>query len=182
MVSGYWNVKGQPHEAHEALGPSLMGLALRAGQEDVNGGVSHLLVWCSMSPLTPPCLHRRLSFSDSESDNSADSCLPGREPLPPQKPPPPSSKVTGRRSPEPCSKPEKILKKATYDKAYTDELVEIHRRLMALRERNVLQQIVNLIEETGHFNVTNTTFDFDLFSLDESTVRKLQSCLEAVAT
>lgn len=42
-----------------------------------------------------------------------------------------------------------------------------------------LSQIVNLIEETGHFNVTNTTFDFDLFSLDESTVRKLQSYLEA---
>ncbi|XP_052602779.1 protein ENL isoform X2 [Peromyscus californicus insignis] len=129
-----------------------------------------------------PGRESRLSFSDSESDNSADSCLPGREPPPPQKPPPPSSKVSGRRSPEPCSKPEKILKKATYDKAYTDELVELHRRLMALRERNVLQQIVNLIEETGHFNVTNTTFDFDLFSLDESTVRKLQSCLEAVAT
>lgn len=92
--------------------------------------------------------------------------------------------------------------------AYTEELVELHRRLMALRERNVLQQvsvaaarvqtfvpktsskpsppllpqIVNLIEETGHFNVTNTTFDFDLFSLDESTVRKLQSYLEATAT
>uniref|UniRef100_A0A8C5ZZ96 MLLT1 super elongation complex subunit n=1 Tax=Marmota marmota marmota TaxID=9994 RepID=A0A8C5ZZ96_MARMA len=96
----------------------------------------------------------RLSFSDSESDNSADSCLPGREPPPPL---PPSQ-------------------------AYTDELVELHRRLMALRERNVLQQIVNLIEETGHFNVTNTTFDFDLFSLDETTVRKLQSYLEAVAT
>lgn len=45
-----------------------------------------------------------------------------------------------------------------------------------------LLQIVNLIEETGHFNVTNTTFDFDLFSLDETTVRKLQSYLEAVAT
>lgn len=100
-----------------------------------------------MLPLTPPCLLCRLSFSDSESDNSADSCLPGREPLPPQKPPPPGSKVSrvqlsagfggypgraeknmlqltgpgspqvsGRRSPEPCSKPEKILKKATYDK------------------------------------------------------------------
>lgn len=41
---------------------------------------------------------------------------------------------------------------------------------------------MNLIEETGHFNVTNTTFDFDLFSLDESTVRKLQSYLEATAT
>ncbi|XP_008835460.1 protein ENL [Nannospalax galili] len=129
-----------------------------------------------------PGRESRLSFSDSESDNSADSCLPGREPPPPQKPPPPGSKASGRRSPEPCSKPEKIMKKGAYDKAYTDELVELHRRLMALRERNVLQQIVNLIEETGHFNVTNTTFDFDLFSLDESTVRKLQSYLEAVAT
>lgn len=43
-------------------------------------------------------------------------------------------------------------------------------------------QIVNLIEKTGHFNVTNTTFDFDLFSLDESTVRKLQSYLDATST
>lgn len=124
----------------------------------------------------------RLSFSDSESDNSGDSCPPKREPPPPQKPPPPNSKASGRRSPDSCSKPDKMLRKGTYDKAYTDELVELHRRLMALRERNVLQQIVNLIEETGHFNVTNTTFDFDLFSLDESTVRKLQSYLEAVAT
>uniref|UniRef100_A0A671QSB6 Protein ENL-like n=1 Tax=Sinocyclocheilus anshuiensis TaxID=1608454 RepID=A0A671QSB6_9TELE len=70
----------------------------------------------------------------------------------------------------------------TAGRAYTEELVDLHRRLMALRERNILQQIVNLIEETGHFNVTNTTFDFDLFSLDESTVRKLQSYLEATAT
>lgn len=37
----------------------------------------------------------RLSFSDSESDNSADSCLPGREPPPSKKPPPPNSKVRG---------------------------------------------------------------------------------------
>ncbi|XP_074926966.1 protein ENL isoform X3 [Chelonoidis abingdonii] len=145
----------------------------------------------------------RLSLSDSDSDNSADSCLPSRDPPPSQKLPPTNNKASGRKSPESCNKPEKILKKGTYDKdclnelsfagscmnnsgtalqAYTDELVELHRRLMALRERNVLQQIVNLIEETGHFNVTNTTFDFDLFSLDETTVRKLQSYLEAVAT
>ncbi|XP_057574741.1 protein ENL-like [Hippopotamus amphibius kiboko] len=115
----------------------------------------------------------RLSFSDSESDNSANSCLPSREP------PLPNSKAS---SPEPCSKPEKILKRSAYDKAYRDELVELHRKLTALRDPKVLQQIVDLIEETGHFNVTNTTFDFDLLSLDESTVRKLQSYLEAVAT
>ncbi|XP_006266874.1 protein ENL isoform X4 [Alligator mississippiensis] len=136
------------------------------------------------TPVKPNPVSRdsRLSLSDSDSDNSADSCLPSREPPPSQKLPPANNKASGRKSPESCNKPEKILKKGTYDKAYTDELVELHRRLMALRERNVLQQIVNLIEETGHFNVTNTTFDFDLFSLDETTVRKLQSYLEAVAT
>ncbi|ELV10009.1 Protein ENL, partial [Tupaia chinensis] len=116
---------------------------------------------------TNPGRDSRLSFSDSESDNSADSCLPGREPPPSQKPPPPNSQASGRRSPESCSKPEKILKKGTYDK------------VTGLAGTG---RIVNLIEETGHFNVTNTTFDFDLFSLDETTVRKLQSYLEAVAT
>ncbi|XP_073400347.1 protein ENL isoform X1 [Dendrobates tinctorius] len=124
----------------------------------------------------------RMSLSDSDSDSSDDSCAPSRGTTPIQKMPPSNNKTTGRRSPESCSKSDKMLKKGGYDKAYTDELVELHRRLMALRERNVLQQIVNLIEETGHFNVTNTTFDFDLFSLDETTVRKLQSYLEAGAT
>lgn len=40
------------------------------------------------------CSVFRLSFSDSESDNSADSCLPSREPPPSKKPPPPNSKVS----------------------------------------------------------------------------------------
>ncbi|MBN3315593.1 ENL protein, partial [Atractosteus spatula] len=124
----------------------------------------------------PPNRDPRLSL-DSESDSSDDR----EPPPPPQKHSTSNNKVSGRKSPDTCSRPEKILKKG-YDKAYTEELVDLHRRLMALRERNVLQQIVNLIEETGHFNVTNTTFDFDLFSLDESTVRKLQSYLEATAT
>uniref|UniRef100_A0A3P9M7K0 MLLT1 super elongation complex subunit a n=1 Tax=Oryzias latipes TaxID=8090 RepID=A0A3P9M7K0_ORYLA len=118
---------------------------------------------------------------DSESDSSDDR--PSRDPAPPpQKHSSSNNKVRlTRRSPDSSFRSEKVMKKG-YDKAYTEELVDLHRRLMALRERNVLQQIVNLIEETGHFNVTNTTFDFDLFSLDESTVRKLQSYLEATAT
>ncbi|XP_041085696.1 protein ENL-like [Polyodon spathula] len=129
----------------------------------------------------PPNRDTRLSLG-SESDSSEGSHPPSRDPPhPPLKHSSANNKVSVRKSPEPCSRPEKMLKKG-YDKAYTDELVDLHRRLMALRERNVLQQIVNLIEETGHFNVTNTTFDFDLFSLDESTVRKLQSYLEATAT
>ncbi|KAM9849341.1 protein ENL [Aulostomus maculatus] len=129
----------------------------------------------------PPIRDSRLSL-DSESDSSDGSHRPSRDPAPPpQKHSSSNNKVSGRKSPDSSFRSEKVLKKG-YDKAYTEELVDLHRRLMALRERNVLQQIVNLIEETGHFNVTNTTFDFDLFSLDESTVRKLQSYLEATAT
>ncbi|XP_062854296.1 protein ENL isoform X2 [Trichomycterus rosablanca] len=129
----------------------------------------------------PPNRDSRLSL-DSESDSSDGPQRPSRDPPPPpQKHVTSNNKVVGRKSPDPCIRQEKSMKKG-YDKAYTEELVDLHRRLMALRERNVLQQIVNLIEETGHFNVTNTTFDFDLFSLDESTVRKLQSYLEATAT
>ncbi|XP_030289470.1 protein ENL [Sparus aurata] len=129
----------------------------------------------------PPNRDSRLSL-ESESDSSDGSHSPSRDPAPPpQKHNSSNNKVSGRKSPDSSFRSEKVLKKG-YDKAYTEELVDLHRRLMALRERNVLQQIVNLIEETGHFNVTNTTFDFDLFSLDESTVRKLQSYLEATAT
>ncbi|XP_028259626.1 protein ENL isoform X2 [Parambassis ranga] len=129
----------------------------------------------------PPNRDSRLSL-DSESDSSDGSHRPSRDPVPPpQKHSSSNNKVSVRKSPDSSFRSEKVMKKG-YDKAYTEELVDLHRRLMALRERNVLQQIVNLIEETGHFNVTNTTFDFDLFSLDESTVRKLQSYLEATAT
>ncbi|XP_048108487.1 protein ENL isoform X2 [Alosa alosa] len=127
-----------------------------------------------------PATRDRLSM-DSESDSSDGPHRPNRDLAPPPQKHSSSIKVSGRKSPDQCCRPEKVLKKG-YDKAYTEELVDLHRRLMDLRERNVLQQIVNLIEETGHFNVTNTTFDFDLFSLDESTVRKLQRYLEATPT
>ncbi|XP_017276017.1 protein ENL [Kryptolebias marmoratus] len=128
----------------------------------------------------PPNRDSRLSL-DSESDSSDGSHRPSRDPAPPPQKHSSSNNKVVRKSPDSSFRSEKVMKKG-YDKAYTEELVDLHRRLMALRERNVLQQIVNLIEETGHFNVTNTTFDFDLFSLDESTVRKLQSYLEATAT
>uniref|UniRef100_A0A3P9M5A2 MLLT3 super elongation complex subunit n=1 Tax=Oryzias latipes TaxID=8090 RepID=A0A3P9M5A2_ORYLA len=121
-----------------------------------------------------PHHQRRVSLSDgSESDTS----------------PPPSRKDTSAllkstnsqilevKSPIRQSKQDKS-KNLDCDKAYLDELVELHKRLMTLREGHILQQIVNLIEETGHFHITNTTFDFDLCSLDRSTVRKLQSYLE----
>ncbi|XP_047426131.1 protein AF-9 isoform X2 [Mugil cephalus] len=119
---------------------------------------------------------RRVSLSDgSESDSSSPS-------PPPRNEAPPLLKTTNNqilevKSPTKQSKQDKN-KNTDCDKAYLDELVELHKRLMTLREGHILQQIVNLIEETGHFHITNTTFDFDLCSLDRSTVRKLQSYLE----
>uniref|UniRef100_A0A8C8VH08 MLLT3 super elongation complex subunit n=1 Tax=Pelusios castaneus TaxID=367368 RepID=A0A8C8VH08_9SAUR len=125
---------------------------------------------------------RRVSLSDgSDSDSSSASSPLHHEP------PPPLLKTNNNqilevKSPIKQSKSDKQIKNGDCDKAYLDELVELHRRLMTLRERHVLQQIVNLIEETGHFHITNTTFDFDLCSLDKTTVRKLQSYLETSGT
>ncbi|KAI5609582.1 protein AF-9 isoform X1 [Silurus asotus] len=125
--------------------------------------------------------HRRVSLSDgSDSENSSSS-----SPLPHNEPPAllkaNNNQILEVKSPMKQTKMDKN-KNIDCDKAYLDELVELHRRLMALRERHILQQIVNLIEETGHFHITNTTFDFDLCSLDKTTVRKLQSYLETSGT
>ncbi|XP_077597793.1 protein AF-9 [Stigmatopora nigra] len=120
-------------------------------------------------PDRPQLTQRRVSLSEgSESDGSAPT-------------PPPRNEVPGlvKTTSNPTSNNKQDRNKnLDCDKAYLDELVELHKRLMTLREGHILQQIVNLIEETGHFHITNTTFDFDLCSLDRSTVRKLQSYLE----
>ncbi|XP_039997123.1 protein AF-9 isoform X1 [Xiphias gladius] len=119
---------------------------------------------------------RRVSLSDgSESDSSSQS-PPSRNEAPPLLKTT-NNQILEVKSPTKQSKQDKN-KNIDCDKAYLDELVELHKRLMTLREGHILQQIVNLIEETGHFHITNTTFDFDLCSLDRSTVRKLQSYLE----
>ncbi|MCJ8740410.1 hypothetical protein PDJAM_G00058740 [Pangasius djambal] len=130
---------------------------------------------------TPTVQDSRL-FMDSDSDDFEESHPHSQEvPSPIPKLNTKNLKMLEKKNPDSCKR-EKVLKGGKAGRAYTEELVDLHRRLMALRERNILQQIVNLIEKTGHFNVTKTTFDFDLFSLDESTVRKLQSYLQAKRT
>ncbi|NXI36091.1 AF9 protein, partial [Galbula dea] len=125
---------------------------------------------------------RRVSLSDgSDSDSGSASSPLHHQPAPPLLKNN-NNQILEVKSPIKQNRPDKHIKKGDCDKAYLDELVELHRRLMTLRERHVLQQIVNLIEETGHFHITNTTFDFDLCSLDKTTVRKLQSYLETSGT
>ncbi|XP_051799801.1 protein AF-9 isoform X6 [Acanthochromis polyacanthus] len=119
---------------------------------------------------------RRVSLSDGSESESSSPSPPSRNEAPPLLKTT-NTQILEVKSPTKQSKQDKS-KNIDCDKAYLDELVELHKRLMALREGHILQQIVNLIEETGHFHITNTTFDFDLCSLDRSTVRKLQSYLE----
>ncbi|XP_053321864.1 protein AF-9 isoform X2 [Spea bombifrons] len=120
---------------------------------------------------------RRISLSDGSNSESSSVSSPLRND-PPTLLKTNNNQILEVKSPIKQNKSDKQIKNGDCDKAYLDELVELHRRLMTLRERHVLQQIVNLIEETGHFHITNTTFDFDLCSLDKTTVRKLQSYLE----
>ncbi|KAI5099207.1 hypothetical protein C0J45_11346 [Silurus meridionalis] len=115
-------------------------------------------------------------FLDSDSYDIEDPHHHKQEQLPPiPKLNTNNLKILHKKNPD-FSQRENVLQE---NKAYTEELVDLHRRLMALREKNTLQEIVNLIEKTGLFNITKTTFDFDLFSLDVPTVRKLQSYLRA---
>ncbi|XP_051786051.1 protein AF-9 isoform X2 [Erpetoichthys calabaricus] len=126
--------------------------------------------------------NRRVSLSDgSDSDNSASSSPPPHSETPALLKTSNNQGISGyyQKINNSICTAEDITKQ---NQEYLDELVDLHRRLMALRERHILQQIVNLIEETGHFHITNTTFDFDLCSLDKTTVRKLQSYLEKSGT
>uniref|UniRef100_A0A8C5TYG0 AF-9 ANC1 homology domain-containing protein n=1 Tax=Malurus cyaneus samueli TaxID=2593467 RepID=A0A8C5TYG0_9PASS len=101
---------------------------------------------------------RRVSLSDgSDSDSSSASSPRRHEPAPPVLKTS-NSQILEVKSPIKQNKTDKQMKNGDCDK------------------------IVNLIEETGHFHITNTTFDFDLCSLDKTTVRKLQSYLETSGT
>ncbi|XP_053208615.1 myb-like protein X isoform X3 [Panonychus citri] len=66
---------------------------------------------------------------------------------------------------------------SSYDYDYISQLKILHRKINDLRDRDVLQRIVDIIEETGLFNMTNAAFDFDLMQLDRNTVRKIRQCL-----
>ena len=56
-------------------------------------------------------------------------------------------------------------------------LLELQRKLMSLTDRDILQQVVQIIEGTGKYRLNKSTFDFDLCKLDRATVKQLHVCL-----
>lgn len=57
------------------------------------------------------------------------------------------------------------------------ELVALQRKLMSIKDPNILVKVVMLIQKVGKFQVTDSTFDFDLYSLDSGTVQEIRTCL-----
>ena len=63
------------------------------------------------------------------------------------------------------------------DLTYVNELILLQKQLSELQDADLLQQIVNIIEVSGIFELTSTTVDFDLMQLDRSTVKRIKLCL-----
>ena len=61
----------------------------------------------------------------------------------------------------------------------TNPLVELWRRISTTEDRDTLQRIVDIVESTGKFEVTDSTFDFDLCCLDSDTIDKLRDSVAA---
>lgn len=57
---------------------------------------------------------------------------------------------------------------------YMSELKELQHKIMTLQDNTEIQDIVQMVAETGQFEITKKTFDFDLCTLDRSTVQRLQ--------
>lgn len=60
----------------------------------------------------------------------------------------------------------------------TSALKRLHKQLNSLQDPQQLQEIVNIIEQTGLYNLTASTFDFDLCKLDDTTLTKLVKFVE----
>lgn len=75
------------------------------------------------------------------------------EPEEPPPPPPPATHLT---------------------EEYVSQLRELQHKIMTLEDNAELQRVVQVIAETGQYEITKKTFDFDLCALDRSTVKRLQ--------
>ncbi len=100
------------------------------------------------------------SSSSSESDSESDSESVGDE-----APPVSVKKTSGGKKQSPNTWATAALKR-------------LHKQLNSLQDPQQLQEIVNIIEQTGIYNLTASTFDFDLCKLDDLTLTKLEKFVE----
>lgn len=69
---------------------------------------------------------------------------------------------------------EEIRRSDKFTKEYVAQLRDLQHRIMSLEDNAELQKVVKVIAETGQYEITKKTFDFDLCALDFETVKRLQ--------
>lgn len=62
---------------------------------------------------------------------------------------------------------------------YVSQLKDLQQKIMTLQDNQELQKVVQVIAETGQYEITKKTFDFDLCALDRRTVQRLQQFFSA---
>nr|CAD7396051.1 unnamed protein product [Timema cristinae] len=67
----------------------------------------------------------------------------------------------------------------TFTPDYVSELMDLQQKIMTLEDNAELQRVVQVIAETGQYEITKKTFDFDLCTLDRRTVKRLQDFFSA---
>lgn len=69
------------------------------------------------------------------------------------------------------------LIKMKHGSDHLQELRELKTRILNLEDPHRLQAVVDLVEGTGLYKMTEASFDFDLCALDPMTLDRLQECL-----
>ena len=67
--------------------------------------------------------------------------------------------------------------KAGEKKLSSKELFDLYEQITNCEDADFLQRVVDVIETTGLYTVAEKTFEFDLCSLEKTTLQQLQKCL-----
>lgn len=73
---------------------------------------------------------------------------------------------------------EQVAPDSTNEDRWSDDylrlLQDLQRRIGLLDDDALVQKLVDLIEESGQYETTEETFDFDLCALDRRTIQRIQ--------
>ncbi|XP_011877163.1 PREDICTED: protein AF-9 [Vollenhovia emeryi] len=72
-----------------------------------------------------------------------------------------------------------ISEPPVFSEDYVSQLKDLQHKIMTLQDNDELQRVVQVIAETGQYEITKKTFDFDLCALDRRTVQRLQQFFSA---
>ena len=69
------------------------------------------------------------------------------------------------------------VEESPFSNEYLSQLVDLQQKIANLNDKKELQRIVDVVESSGSYQMSSTTFDFDLCTLDVQTIRRIQQCL-----